>query len=279
MNTTVSNVLRKYLTQQQQINPSISEATISKKLKIPPTTFNRLINGYSQPNLDTLVKLSRFIPEFMQSFPDELNEVLTNYSNSKNNKTENQKTDTDSVPLSKLKESLSPTCTEFLRVTLKKQNSHFVGKELEQLLSDKNIFICWVLSFATKGVTEEAVKNCLGQRGVKALHTLLEKDIVIKNKEGSYKIKNKNIDTVLSYELTKKHVAFLVDQFNSHHLGGDTNYNIYIHYATGSVNQKGMKKIMEVHRQAHEQVQNIINNPENDGDIPVFSTGCNDVLV
>ncbi|MCZ0932158.1 MAG: hypothetical protein OXJ52_03285 [Oligoflexia bacterium] len=45
---------------EKQKNPYINEASISKKMDIPPTTFNRLVNGRSKPAVQTLLKLSRF---------------------------------------------------------------------------------------------------------------------------------------------------------------------------------------------------------------------------
>ena len=45
-------------------------------MDIPPTTFNKLLNGYSKPSVNTTLKLSQFIPELKKSLPEEVLQML-----------------------------------------------------------------------------------------------------------------------------------------------------------------------------------------------------------
>lgn len=49
MNEKILEILREFLIEERQKNPAINETAISKKIDIPPTTFNRLLNGYYTP--------------------------------------------------------------------------------------------------------------------------------------------------------------------------------------------------------------------------------------
>ncbi len=68
MNEPFSEILRAYLAEEQNKNPSVSETAISKKMNIPPTTLNRLANGHS--------KLLVFIPQLKKSLPKEISQIL-----------------------------------------------------------------------------------------------------------------------------------------------------------------------------------------------------------
>ena len=56
MSNNLSDILRGYVSKEKQKNPYLNETGISKKMDIPPTTFNRLVNGHSKPAVKTLLK-------------------------------------------------------------------------------------------------------------------------------------------------------------------------------------------------------------------------------
>ena len=72
----VSDILRDYVLEQKQKNPYINETAVSRKMDIPPTTFNRLVNGHSKPAVKTLLKMSHFIPELRSLLPEDLMKVF-----------------------------------------------------------------------------------------------------------------------------------------------------------------------------------------------------------
>ena len=56
MDDNFPEILRDYVSGQSQKNPFVNKTAISKKMDIPPTTFNRLVNGHSKPSSKTLSK-------------------------------------------------------------------------------------------------------------------------------------------------------------------------------------------------------------------------------
>ena len=80
MSEKFSEILREYLVEERQKNPAINEIAISKKMGIPPTTFNRLLNGYSKKaSVNTIIKLSQFIPELKKTLPEEIVKLFEVY--------------------------------------------------------------------------------------------------------------------------------------------------------------------------------------------------------
>ncbi len=175
MNKEFPEILRDFVLEQKQKNPAVNETVISKKMDIPPTTFNRLVNGHSQPSSKTLSKLLPFIPELKNSLPKAISQIL--------------------------------------QVTLERENREYIEETLETLLFDKYCFLCWALSFSEKGITKEEVMKSFGQQGCAALETLVKKNIVSSNGNNAYKVKENNKDTVLSFHLIKAHLMFLAEQY------------------------------------------------------------------
>ena len=235
MSESFSEILRDYTLKEKKKNPSVNETAISKKMDIPPTTFNRLVNGHSQPAVKTLLKLSRFIPELQQFLPEGVVKVF--------------------------------------KVAIEKESSEYVGQTLETLLSDKNVFLCWMLVFANKGVTADEMKSHFGHQGIKALQTLERNDIISKDENNHYKVIEKNKYVTFSFRLIKAHLMFLAEQFKSDNLN-----NNYIHYWVESLNKEGRKELMRAHQEFHRKTQKIMEDEKSRGDIPVFSIACSDML-
>ena len=229
-------ILRDYILNQKQKNPSVNETALSKKMNIPPTTFNRLVNGYSKPTVRTLLKLSQFIPELQSLFPEEVMKVF--------------------------------------KVNIEKNNYEYVGKTLENLLSDETIFLCWILAFLNKGITVDEIKEQFGQEGLKALEMLEKQAVIAKDKSGYYKVKDKSKYAIFSFELIKAHFLFLAKKYNSENVRSN-----YICYEVESLNKEGKKELIEAHREFHKKIQKIMNDEKNKGDEPVFSISCSDSLL
>ena len=228
-------ILRDYVSEQRQKNPTTNETPIFKKMDIPPTIFNRLVNGHSQPAVKTLLKLSRFIPELQQFLPEGVVKVF--------------------------------------KVAIEKESSEYVGQTLETLLSDKNVFLCWMLAFANKGVIADEMKSYFGHQGIKALQTLERNDIISKDENNRYKVIEKNKYVTFSFRLIKAHLMFLAEQFKSDNLN-----NNYIHYWVESLNKKGRKELMRAHQEFHRKVGKIMDDKDNQGDKPAFSIACSDLF-
>ncbi|MCZ0931885.1 MAG: hypothetical protein OXJ52_01875, partial [Oligoflexia bacterium] len=221
---------------EKQKNPYINETGISKKMDIPPTTFNRLVNGHSKPAVRTLLKLSHFMPELKPLLPDDLMKAF--------------------------------------KVSMEKGNYEYVGKNLEGLLFDETIFLCWMLAFLNKGITADEIKEQFGQEGLRALKTLEKQAVVAKDESGYYKVRDKSKYAIFSFELIKAHFLFLAKKYNSEHIRSN-----YIYYEVESLNEGGKKALVETHREFHKRIQKIMNDEKNKGDKPVFSIACSDFLL
>ena len=217
MNKDFSEILRGYVLQQREKNPSVNEITISKKMNIPRSTFNRLMNGYSKPNTATILKLCHFIPE--------------------------------------LRKQLPPDVSKLLKVTLKRKDTEYIPYLLETLLYDKNNFLCWVLAFSKKGVRMDEVKESFGQQGASALKALEKNKIISKGEDGHYRVTEQKRDTILSFRLIKAHLMFLAEQYKPDHL--DTNYIHYWVESLNEEGRKRVMKIhQEAHRKILQIMQN-----------------------
>jgi len=209
MSEKISEILREFLIEERQKNPAINETAISKKIDIPPTTFNRLLNGYSKKaSLPTIIKLIQFIPELKKNLPEEVVKVF--------------------------------------EVTMEKKTSEYMGQMLETLLSDKYLFICWALSF-TRGVTEDEIRESFGGHGLSALETLERKNIISKNERGRYRIKEPDKKMTFSFQLIRTHLLFLIEEYKPGNL--ETNYIHYrIDYLNKKGGEQLMQAHKELHR-------------------------------
>ena len=62
-----SEILREYIAEKQKINPTLSESQIAHRIGIPSSTFNRMMNCQTYPNIKNLGKLCESIPK-MRNF-------------------------------------------------------------------------------------------------------------------------------------------------------------------------------------------------------------------
>ncbi|MDE0119826.1 MAG: helix-turn-helix domain-containing protein [Bdellovibrionales bacterium] len=238
MNNSFVKILREYLEEEQKKNPFANETTLAKKMDIPPTTFNRLLNGYSKPSVNTALKLSQFIPELKKSLPEEI--------------------------------------LQMLKLTMDKEDFESMGKALATFLSEKHFFLCWILAFSNKGVTEEEIEDQFGKQGIRALRILEKNSLLLKEEDNHYRV---NTDgeykgTGLSFKLIKTHLIFLAKQYKP-----DNSKNNYIQYWVESLNEKGQQELMKAHHEFHKRVRRIMNSEDNRGSIPMFSIACSDSLL
>ena len=157
---------------------------------------------------------------------------------------------------------------------MEKENSKYVGETLETLLSDENIFLCWMLAFSSKGITVDEIRNHLGHVGVRAIRTLEESNILIKNDSGYYKVKEKNKYAIFSFRLIKAHFLFLAKQYKSDNIKSN-----YICYKMSFLNEEAKKELIQIHQDFHNKIQRLMDDKKNEGDEPVFSISCSDSLL
>ena len=157
---------------------------------------------------------------------------------------------------------------EMLEVIRESKTGQYMGKELENLLHRKSLFITYALALSAHGVTEEEVIYCIGYKGKQALDILMEKGFIAKTEDDIYKATETDKGIILSFEVLKKHLRILLSNYKP-----DNVANNYIYYQMESLNKRGLKKLYEIYRETHRKIQELMKQKEYKGDMPTFSAG------
>ena len=251
------------MSDQKRKNPALSEVALSKRMDIPPTTFNRLVNGYSQPNITTFAKLIKHVPALKNCLPEEIRNTFKAILESKEVQ--------DYLPIGNNGQG---TISNFKNGVdkqrfLEKQCAH---RELQTLLSDRYIFLCYALACLKRRVTKEEIQNYFGQKGLKALDILVKKNLLLQ--EDNYFCSIQPNYYEVSFHLNKKHLKFLAEIYDP----DDVQCN-YINVNMECLNKKGRDKLIKAHVEFHKKIIAIMNDKTYKGDQPVFSIACSDFLV
>ena len=232
-NQSLSHLLKTYVKQQIEKNSLLSESQISQKLDIPIATFHRILNERGKPSLQTLIKLSKYIPEIKDFIPKEMFEVM-----------------------------------------LQKTSSESLGKRLETLLLDCDLFLIYALAFTEEGITEDYIVKNFGSKKIEKLRRLENEGFVKRegNGIGRYKV-TKERQFTSNFEVIKKHIDILNEFYKPE--AAERNYAFY---GVDRLNRKGMRELMQVNKEYHEKAVEVMNKKENKGDISVFCTGVSDIL-
>ena len=162
---------------------------------------------------------------------------------------------------------------EMLEVTSESKTGKYVGKELENLISDKDYFVAYALALSDYGVTAKEITHCIGYEGKEALESLMEKGIVKKDENNIYRAIQPNKGIILSFKILKRHIRLLAENYKT-----DNKKNNYIYYKIETLNKEGRKRLYEIHKETHRQVQNLMEDKRYKGDTPTFSVGFFDMF-
>ena len=157
---------------------------------------------------------------------------------------------------------------EMLEVTRESKTGKYMGEELESLISKKHLFIAYALALSAHGVTKEEILYCLGYEGMRALKVLIKRNFVIKKEDSRYRAVEMDKGIVLSFEVLKKHIQVLAGEYKL-----DNVANNYIYYKMETLNKEGIKELVQVHKETHRKVQQIMEKEKYKGDVPIFSVG------
>ncbi len=149
-----------------------------------------------------------------------------------------------------------------------------LSKEIESLnLFDYDEYLVLVLATFDTGTTRESVGKILGEKGLTVLDRYLEDEILI---EKFKKIKlASGVDFFTTLKLLKFQIGNYARFYNPAHAGKNRNY---IHVSAQGVTLKALREAVKLHRDLHEKMTSLINNPQNFGDIPFFSVGLMDTF-
>ena len=162
---------------------------------------------------------------------------------------------------------------EILEVTRESKTGKYIGKELENLISKKHLFITYALALSSHGVTEEEIFYCLGHEGINALETLVKKNFIIKKDDNRYKATGVDKGIVLSFEVLKKHIKILAEEYKP-----DNFEKNYIFYKMETLNEEGKIELYKIYKDAHRKVQKLMEDKKYKGDTPMFAVGFVDML-
>ena len=85
----------------------------------------------------------------------------------------------------------------------------------------------------------------------------MTKGFIIKTKNNRYKATKADKGIIRSFEVIKKHLEILGTNYNPDNMASN-----YIYYKIESLNEKGLKKLHEIHEESHRKVQKLMEQRE-----------------
>ncbi|OFZ13765.1 MAG: hypothetical protein A2X86_21585 [Bdellovibrionales bacterium GWA2_49_15] len=238
-------VLKKCLSDLKTKYPKASQAQIAEKITIPRPTLNRLYNGTQKPQLATLLKLIissgnlRLLDDAIKSFDEKVGKTL--------------------------KSIIAVASTE--------KNANFADDELETLLQDRDVFVCYLMASIKNGCEKWQVVDALGSVGLEAMKKLVELNL-IDELDGHYTKKDDRI-LVRSFESIKLHLGTYMRFYRPEHVGMNRNY---AHSLSDGLNTKGLARLQGLHQQFHADCMAVMRDEEFRGSTPVFSVAFCDTF-
>lgn len=143
-------------------------------------------------------------------------------------------------------------------------------------LYDQALFLVFHMLAFGNGVLKDQISRVLGESGLLALATLDDLGMV-QEKDGRLCL-NKDSSFTYSAELSKHHIPNFLRFYKPKYSGSNEKRNL-IFSATQGLNSQGLGKVHAVLSDAYKQVESIMDNDKNWGDIPVFALSCFDSFI
>lgn len=241
----LSGTLRACLREYKKRYPNLSEGQIARKIGIPQSTLNRVMNDPAIPKLDTIIKI------IMGTGSEEfLEQILNSYDRGLGHKLkmvfEDNRNDSKKV------------WTDF---------------ELEELLSDPDVFVAHSLASKDKGIEKSLVVGVLGVNGLKAMDKLIDAGVVFKDGKKFKTRDDKQI--VRSPEAVKRHLSTYARHLKTEHIGMERNY---LHSHSEFLNREALKNLHLMHKDFSRSIADFFDDENNHGDHPAFSVGFTDTF-
>ena len=220
--------------------PRYNASQIADEIGIARATFNRINNSKKLPRLANILKLligsgnSAMLEKAMALHDKEL----------------------------------APLLKSTMTVSFEQENKIVFDEMLEKLFEDRDIFVTYMLASSNDGVSKENLINVLGNIGLEAVATLLDKSVIYEL-DGVYKTTSDAM-VVRSFDSVKKHLSTYARFYKTEHVGMNWNY---VHSYSNGRNLQGVEKIRDIHRRYHKEIQDAFNDKALEGDIPYFSVG------
>lgn len=169
---------------------------------------------------------------------------------------------------SSVKESLSAI------INLDAWNERKISLRMSEvdLFNSDNYFVLVLASYG-RGTKREYVNKILGYKGEQALRKLLSDEIVVEV-NGRIRLKEGN-EFTLSMEVMKQRIPDYLKYYSFERSYQQKNY---IHVYSEGLTEEAIRKVYEQHLKLNAEIEAIISDKSNHGDIPFFSFGCMDRL-
>lgn len=226
--------------------PKLNLSQIAMKINLNRSTLTRIINEGIKPQLDNYIKII-----IGSGNGEMINEALAAYD-----------------------ESLVTNSNRIYEVSRREKNKVFTDEEMEKILDEGDNLIIYLLALKENGTNIDEIHHVLGSKGLEAMNDLIDFGLIQRNHQAVTSIPQERV-IVRSVESMKKRIKTYSQFYRPAHAFTGRNY---IHSLSEGLNEEGIKKITDLHRNFHQQLVNVIRSPENQGDIPMFSVAFCDSL-
>ena len=240
------SLFKKCLSDLKEKYPKLNDGQLAKIVGIPRATFNRMKNEDKTPQLDNMIK------------------VLIG--------SDNIDLITHAVEL--VESGLGKKLKSALENSLNEKEITAENERLESLFENRDVFVAYLLCNRKNGASKKEILNVLGEVGISAVGTLLEKEIALQMNE-RFHLKKPGI-LVRSFKSIKYHLNTYSKFYQTENVGTKSNY---AHSLSEGLNQDGLEATHRAHKKFHEELQNIYRNEKYQGDIPAFSVAFCDSFI
>lgn len=150
-------------------------------------------------------------------------------------------------------------------------------KELDQMPLDFEMFCIIALTYDERPITKDLILQILGSRGIAKLEKLVTMGKLVKLSCGGY---TKSADKFHCINPEHSHLLMqsLIQRFFNpqNMLDNDLNYRVL---SISRLNEAGIAKLKSLHVQYHKSINELVEDRDNCGDIPVFTIACYDKMI
>jgi len=217
------------------LNPRLTLQNVEDKTSVAYSTLRRIVNLNGNPQPEAVIKIYQALGYdqelylYMRDFHPDIASVMA--MKTSHNKEYNYIKDED--------------------------REYFVSEDYSLIVN---------LAYTESGTTEDEVAYELGKKGVERLYELVDKGIVVKNTNGSFKGSYSNYK--LSFSDTKRRVELALRYYRMEEAGSINNW---LSFQTESLNDEGLKAL-KILQQAHfNDRKQLFNDPMYKGNLKVYS--------
>ncbi len=247
-NSLILNQLQDSVLTYLSKNKNISLNGLAKRCSISEPTLRRIKNGQIKtlPTLTTIVDLLCSLNKV-----DKIPELIEIYKGS----------------------PIGEFLQEHFSVLSSTELSYEFNQELDEALRDNISYLVFKLSCNSAGVKRVKVQEMFGRLGTDKLDTLVTKGL-IKPEGEVYRAAIEGFS--LGHDTFVEHFKAVADFIKTGEIGPKKN-NLFYNFSE-SVNEKGMREILQIQRTALKKIAKILNDDEFIGDIPLFVLSAIDTL-